>query len=196
MPIWPMFIAAMLASLSAFAEEDDSEACQALKNAEERVKCLSASALLSPLQTPVAAEAGAGLWKMRTAPDPESGEAVEFASLRAEQGRNRWNSPPWLTVRCKANKTELYITWGDNLPEKPVTTYALGSSVKSSTWKRAADRTAAFYPTSPLPVLKQLDGMSNLSVTVDSVEATPINAIFLTSGAEMALSNVRKACGW
>lgn len=134
---------------------------------------------------------------MRSAPDPQSGEMVYFASLRAEHGRNRWSRPAWLTVRCKTNRTELYITWGENLDKKVRTVYALdtGKPVTES-WKRAPDRTAAFYPTSPINFLKRLLDTSSLAITVTPAEGSPHTAVFVTAGAQAALAPVRKACGW
>lgn len=186
----------ILLTLRALAAEASPD-CESIEDPNERVKCHAVAFASTPWQPGSPAEAETGVWKMRSAPDPQGGEIVYFASLRAEHGRDRWSGPAWLTVRCKADRTELYMTWGENLDTQVRTIYALDTGVPvKENWTRAPDRTAAFYPSSPINFLKRLIKANSLVITVTPADGSPHTAVFVTSGAQAALAPVRKACGW
>ncbi len=168
--------------------------CDALVKAAERVQC---HAQVAALQAPSQSASDAGQWRVRSHVDPLTHKTAYFSSLQASYGRGRWNRPVWLTARCRSDRTDLYINWGEYLGEKAYTTYDLDRrGAVSGSWHLAADRSVAFYPSSPIALLKRMFTASSFVVSVKPEGERPITAIFQMQGAETALSEIRKSCRW
>jgi hypothetical protein len=193
--IWLALAMSIVTNVSAASSDDAG--CAGLDDAKERIQCTAASIILSPPLLSASAGADTGLWRSQTASDPITGRPVYFASLRSAHGLNRWNRPAWLTFRCKENRTEMFISWGEHLEPKVQTAYVIDTKAPVvKAWRRAPDRTAAFFPESPINFARQLDDASNLVASVTPPNAQPITAVFVVTGAGEALTGVRSACKW
>ncbi|WP_231708974.1 type VI secretion system-associated protein TagO [Pseudomonas denitrificans (nom. rej.)] len=184
----------------AFAVEDKEIAeCAAVSNTVSRISCYDAIAERHSLAPRVenTATQGKGKWQTSTEVDPLNDKNVYLATLSATNGRSKWNKPISVTVRCSDNETELFINWNDFLGSDAYTTIRIDKEkATKANWTLSTDKVAAFYPGSPVSVLKKISGSKSFIASVTPYNESPVTAVFDTSGAEAAFADIRKGCGW
>lgn len=184
----------------AFAVDDKEIAeCAAQANTVSRISCYDAIAerhSLAPLvenSTPQ----GTGKWRTSTEIDPLNDKNVYLATLEATNGRSKWDKPISLTVRCSDNETELFINWNDFLGSDAYTTIRVDKEkATKSNWPLSTDKVAAFYPGSPIGILKRIATSKSFIASVTPYNESPVTAVFDSAGAEAAFADIRKGCGW
>lgn len=189
-----------IAPVAHAAERSELAVCAAEKNSVKRLACFDALADkhgAAPATQPTTA-AGAGKWKTSTTTDPMTDKSVYVAKLSADSGRSQFGGAIGLTVRCRNNKTELYIDWQDflGLDRTPVT-YRVGKqAARTSDWPLSTDNKATFFPGSPVAVLKEIMQVDSLVANTTPYSESPVTAVFNTTGAASALADIRKGCNW
>lgn len=193
--------AALLSQGFAYAETDAAlSKCASMENSVSRLVCfddLAKERGAAPTAVSTTSD-GAGKWRTSTDTDPLTDKSVYFAMLLSDSGESRFNRKPLLVVRCKDNKTELYITWHDFLGTNSIaTTYRIDKdAAQQSKWSLSTDKKAAFFPGSPIQMLKRLSESTSFVANVTPYNESPVTAVFDTTGANKALSDLRKGCGW
>ena len=184
----------------AFSVEDKEIAeCAAQTNTVSRIGCYDALAERHSLAPHVESTTpqGKGKWQTSTEVDPLNDKNVYLATLTATNGRSKWDKPISVTVRCSDNETELFINWNDFLGSDAYTTIRVDKEkATKANWTLSTDKVAAFYPGTPIGVLKKLSGSKSLIASVTPYNESPVTAVFDTSGAEAAFADIRKGCGW
>lgn len=185
----------------AYAEVDkDLAVCAAMTNSVARLACFDSlasergAAPSSDSTTPD----GSGKWETSTDTDPLTDKAIHYAILEADSGVGRLGRKPTMIIRCKDNRTEMFITWNSYLGSDSIsTTYRIDKQpAQKSGWSLSTDKRAAFFPGSPVPTLKQLEGSTSFVANVTPYNESPVTAVFDTTGAEKALADIRKGCNW
>jgi len=185
----------------AYAEVDKGLVqCAAAENPISRLACFDrlasdrgASANTSPSTPP-----GAGKWQTNTKTDPLTDKAVYTAAVFADTAEGKFGKPIGLFVRCKDNRTEMYVTWNSYLGrDEAMVTYRIDKEpAKASRWGLSTDNTATFFPGSPVPTLKKLANSSSFVANLTPYNDNPITAVFDMTGADKALADIRKGCNW
>lgn len=192
--------AMLLLPLTAYAVDDQEIAtCAAMQNDLNRLACFDSVAASNSLAPRVERQEAkdAGSWNVSTDVNPLNDENVYYAIVPASQGESRFRKPISLTVRCSKNKTELYINWNDYLGREASTALRIDKDPASTnTWALSTDKQSAFYPGSPVKLLKRIAESSTVVANVTPYNANPVTAVFDTTGANIALADIRKACGW
>lgn len=188
---------------AAHAQVDSKEiaACAAQESPVYRLTCyddLATRHSLAPTVTETTDPAKTGAWRTNTDTDPLNDKSIFTAILDAEEGRSRFGREIALVVRCSNNKTEMYIVWNDFLGTKEIrTTYRVDKNkAETSSWSISTNNKAAFFPGSPVPLLKLLVDSSSFVANVTPYNESPVTAIFNTTGAGEALADIRKGCNW
>lgn len=193
-------LASSSAASAATITKDDLAKCAAEANAVSRLVCFDtlakqAGATASTTET---TRQGAGKWSTRTQTDPLTDKSVYTAALDASSGAGRFGGAVLMLVRCKDNKTEMYIDWRSYLGNDGVrTTYRVGKvKAKTSRWSESTDHKAAFFPGSPVSLLKEIIESDSFVANVTPYSESPVTAVFDTTGAAEALVDIRKGCNW
>lgn len=189
-----------LMPLCAFAIEDKEVAlCASKTGTVERLSCFDELADrhgLAP-KTVATPTAGTGKWTTSTSTDPLTDKSIYLAFLDADKGTGRFGEKVDMIVRCKGNQIEMFINWHSfiGIDSARVTHRIDKSSAVTSTWDTSTDRTATFMR-SPIPALKKIATSESFVANVTPYGESPVTAIFDTKGAEAALQDIRKGCGW
>lgn len=195
-----LLIITLLAPLSAMAVEDKEVAlCASKTGTVERLSCfdqLVDKHGLAPktVATPVA---GKGKWGTSINTDPLTDKSVYLAFLDADRGVGRFGETINLVVRCKDNRTEMYINWQSFLGMDGIAiTHRIDkTNAVTSTWDVSTDHKSAFMR-SPVHALKQMVTSESLVANVTPYGESPVTAVFDTKGAAAALQDIRNGCGW
>uniref|UniRef100_UPI003341D5BE type VI secretion system-associated protein TagO n=1 Tax=Castellaniella defragrans TaxID=75697 RepID=UPI003341D5BE len=196
-------ILCMLASSGAWASsasKDDLAVCAAKSNAVDRLECFDALAekVGATVTTTNTTSKSSGKWSTSTDTDPMTDESIHFAMLRSSSGTGKYGDAVVMTVRCKDKKTEMYINWKSYLGRDTIsTTYRVGKDkAKTSKWDVSTDHKAAFFPGSPVSLLKAIAENDSFVASLTPYSESPVTASFDTTGAAAALADIRKGCGW
>lgn len=194
-------VAALIGMRPSYAAVDkDLARCAATENPITRLACYDslASDRGAAPETKSTASSEAGKWETLTRTDPLTDKSIHLAILEADTGEGRFRMKPSIVIRCQDNRTEMYINWNDFLGSSPIsTTYRLDKEpAQRSGWSLSTDKKAAFFPGSPVPMLKKLINSSTFVANVTPYNESPVTAIFDVTGADKALADIRKGCNW
>ena len=148
-----------------------------------------------------------GAWRPFSREDPVTGRTEHAAYLDAsnETKGHVFQTTPTLYVRCRDNKTDVYINWdnyldgnsGDFRDNRHVVTLRIGDgdpfTVRASV---STDNEATFFP-SPIPsILRPAANADTLAARTTPYNESPQTAVFNVTGIRAALSDVSAACNW
>ena len=137
-------------------------------------------------------------WTVEVKTNPIDDSTTVMIYTSSTQGQSRWGVPLALILRCKSDKTEVYINWRDFLGSDSVrVTTRIGSEeAETKTWGLSTDNEATFYPDNDIRFIKQLFGNNRLVAQTTPYNESPVTAIFDISGLEDAIVELREVCGW
>lgn len=187
--------------LLAYAVEDkDIAACAAMSNTVSRLACYDLMAEKNKLapSTERTTGSGPGKWETSKDVDPLNDKEIHFAMLDADSGRGKYGGRVSMMVRCNDNKTEMYINWNSYLGSSTTrTTYRIDKNpAQSSSWSLSTDKKAAFFPGSPIALLKQMADSQTFVANITPYNENPVTATFDTRGADSAFRDIRASCKW
>lgn len=181
-------------------QDNEISACAAVDSVADRLLCFDGLTERHGLAATSAAtkEPTKGEWVTGTSVDPMTDAAVYSASLPFRVSNGRVPKIVVLLVRCKNNKTEMLIDWNSYLgnSEVPTTFRVDKEAAKTTRWSISTNNRAAFYPSSPVSLLKKMADGTSFVASVTPYGESPVTAVFNISGAAAALADVRKGCGW
>jgi type VI secretion system protein VasI len=141
---------------------------------------------------------GTGKWSSSSETNPVDDSTTVVLSLTADEGRSRMMGEPIvLIIRCRSNKTELYINWNDYLGEDvKVLTRVGDSAAVKKLWSVSTNRQSSFYFGSPIEFIKTLIGADRLVAQVTPYQESQVTAIFDIRGLAEAIKPLQATCGW
>jgi type VI secretion system protein VasI len=174
--------------------------CAQVKGDLERLECydrLARELGLFKTATTVPIK-GAGKWVTSTDKNPLDDTRTVVLSLIADEGKSKMGEDITLFLRCKSNKTELYISWSDYLGmgSTQVITRVGNASAQRMSWGLSTDSTATFFPGSPISFVKSLMNVDKLVVQVTPYSESPVTAVFDVRGLGEAIKQLQETCGW
>jgi type VI secretion system protein VasI len=111
--------------------------------------------------------------------------------------------PMEIMVACRERKTAIFIVFAGHFMSSHagggIVTYRIDSRpVQRKEFANSSDHKALglWSGAQSIPFIKELIGASKLLIRATPFSETPVTAEFDISGAEDALSPLRKACGW
>lgn len=135
-------------------------------------------------------------WDVSFSADPIDDSKTVVLSLTADSGKNKWGSLVTVIARCKQNSTDFYINWNSYLGTDADVLTRIGSNkAVTSRWSMSTNKKSTFHK-KPISFLKEMQNSNKLVAQISPYNASPVTAIFDTSGLENAIVPLREACGW
>lgn len=148
---------------------------------------------------------GPGAWRVRTSINPIDDTRTVSLFLDAETGTSRYGDPITFVARCKSNRTEAYVVWGEYLGDDSRDVYAKWKHVtvrigdeqaRQERWGVSTDSKATFAPDWAGTMLKQLLDKNRLVLQTIPYGENPQTAIFDISGLRSVLGQLAGECDW
>lgn len=139
-----------------------------------------------------------GAWTVQEETNPIDDTTTVVASLvAASSDGQQLSGPVELYLRCRSGKTEAFLSWRSFLGGSAKVTTRFGKGKpESRTWPLSSDRLSTFHPGSGVAFATKLLTASTLAAEVVGRTGPRVSATFELSGAEAAVAQVRRACGW
>lgn len=142
-------------------------------------------------------------WRVSQDTSPMDGSETVTLDLDSEDSIQGWvkSEKPTLIIRCKENRTEVYVVTGMAASVEfgteghTVRTRLDDRKPVSQRWSDSTDHKALFAP-NPIPLAKRLANAKKLAFEFTPFEASPAIAEFDLTGLESHLGKVASACGW
>ncbi len=198
MKTFVLMLALLPFAVNAFGDKE-AAACAADKNTVTRLSCFDKLAA-HPSQAPSATEAlekpVSGAWINRVRADRKTGRPAHTAVLLSGPSKNAPGKSMALIAQCANNKTDLWIDWEPYIGNSGAeVTYQIDKEkAKATVWTLSTK--ASLSPSSPVDLLKSIAQSTSFVVNVTPDKASPVTAVFDTTGADVALADIRKDCGW
>lgn len=191
----------ILLSVSAQASIEKEIAKCAVKLGDlDRLSCYDDVAKIRGLtgpQSELTKIAGKGKWQVSVNTNPVDDSKTVVLTLRAGSGKSRWGKPITLVVRCKSNKTELYISWNDYLGRNGKVLTRVGSQrAVTKSWGLSTDSQATFHRGGTISFIKKMMEADKLVAQITPYNENPVTAVFDTAGLENAIKPLRETCSW
>lgn len=184
--------------LMAGSLERDLKKCGAIKVDEERLACFDlvndkydVMTDLKPVQPN-----NIGQWQLTSKINPMDDSKMALAVLNSDTIVSRDQKPVTLVVRCKSNKTQLFVNWRSELDsDVKIMTRLGGAEPALLNWTLSEDNRATFRSW-PIDFVKKMMKVDTLSIQAKQTDKPAITVKFDLEGVGNALKEVRKACNW
>lgn len=139
-----------------------------------------------------------GHWMVSEDTNPLDDSPVVTLMNAASEGRARFGDTPTLVLRCRDNRTEVYINWSDYLgSENPIVSYRTGDDeMKRRRWNLSTDNRATFFPGSDIQLIRELAQADRFVARVTPYSESPVTAVFELEGLAEHIGKLQAACGW
>lgn len=174
--------------------------CSIIDSNEFRLKCYDRVYKEETTINTAPKESGyIGKWGQSIDTDPMTDKTIVVLSLNSENRISNSFSyvQPTLLIRCKNNRTEVFINWDVylGLDSTSVTTRVDKNSKVTRSWGISTDTKATFAPYG-YSFAKKLIGHKKLVAEVTPYGANPTTVTFNIDGIDNAIKPLRKECGW
>lgn len=198
-----LIIWGLISTFSANAQEDNIQKriaqCSTVESDLERLECYdNLSKDMGFVDVPEIIESeGVGKWNVNVDRNPLDDSKTVVLVLEADEGKSRWGQPVGLVLRCKSNKTEVFIVWNDYLGSKAFVTTRIGSEqAKKQEWSLSTNSKATFYSGNDITFIRKLLAADKFVAQVTPYNESPITAVFDVRGLSEAIKPLQDACGW
>lgn len=104
---------------------------------------------------------------------------------------------PSLHIRCKNNRTELFVNWNTYIGRAARVVSRIDDHLFGETgWEVSTDNTSTFYPDSPIPITKRLIESERYAVRARNMSSQEFTAVFELDGIAGAIKPIRELCNW
>jgi len=181
--------------------------CAAMPGATARLGCYDELAIERGYRPPQTAVGQSGKWVVSETTNPMDDTRQVTLILPAELTStvSRMGDRPIFVARCMSNTTEAYINWNDYLGDDSSSVYSDWKNVTirigdeaaiQQRWGVSTDSRATFAPGWAGSLLRQMAGANTLVARTTPYNASPVTAIFDTTGMAEALVPLMETCGW
>jgi type VI secretion system protein VasI len=173
--------------------------CAAIPGTLERLQCydgLAAANGVAPSST--SANGDSGKWDVTESVNPVDDTKTVILSVTAGNVKSQYSKDIDLILRCKSGQTEVYVSWNSFLGSGQIETIMRLDSkpAEHSSWSLSSDNEAAFYPGNTVKFIKSLMKTSEVVAQVTPYDASPVTAIFDTTGLSSIIKPLSEACKW
>lgn len=198
-----VFLFLLFPNIPAMAKTDiekDIARCAVMEGDLERLSCydsIAESEGLAGPQSEPSTVSGKGQWEVSIKTNPIDDSKTVVLALRADSGKSKWGKPVSMIVRCKSNKTELYISWNDYLGNTARVLTRIGSKeAVRKEWHLSTNSQATFYPRETISFIREMMKADKLVAQVTPYNENPVTAVFDTAGLRKAIEPLRETCHW
>ena len=206
---WRIGVLALLPFTVCAQTEQSMAQCAAITDDSERLACYDEHAISLGLEVTALIPIEPGTLMVSTdsntaadpSTDPSSNPSTEPSTVTitsyAVSGTSSEGDAITMVIRCRRNRTDLYIRWQDYLGSWAYVRTRVGDDDRGTRqWDLSADARSSYYPRGTVGFIEDLIEASSVEFEVTPYVQDPVTAVFDMSELGDAISPLREACGW
>ncbi len=202
---WRIGVLALLPFTVCAQTEQSMAQCVAIMDDLERLACYDEHAISVGLEVTALIPIEPGTLTVstdvNTAADPSANPSTEPSTVTitsySVSGTSSEGDAITMVMRCRRNRTELYIRWQDYLGSWAyVRTRVGGDDRGTRQWNLSADARSSYYPRGTVGFIEDMIEAGSAEFEVTPYVQDPVTAVFDMSELGNAIGPLREACGW
>ncbi len=202
---WRIGVLALLPFTVCAQTEQSMAQCATITDDSERLACYDEHAISLGLEVTalIPIEPGTLIVSTdsNTAADPSSNPSTEPSTVTITSypvsGTSSEGDAITMVIRCRRNRTDLYIRWRDYLGSWAYVRTRVGDDDRGTRqWDLSADGRSSYYPRGTVGFIEDLIEASSVEFEVTPYVQDPVTAVFDMSELGNAIGPLREACGW
>ncbi|MEE8092752.1 MAG: type VI secretion system-associated protein TagO [Gammaproteobacteria bacterium] len=202
---WRIGVLALLPFTVCAQTEQSMAQCVAIMDDLERLACYDEHAISVGLEVTALIPIEPGTLTVstdvNTAADPSANPSTEPSTVTITSypvsGTSSEGDAITMVMRCRRNRTELYIRWRDYLGSWAYVRTRVGDDDRGTRqWNLSADARSSYYPRGTVGFIEDMIEAGSAEFEVTPYVQDPVTAVFDMSELGNAIGPLREACGW
>ena len=206
---WRIGVLALLPFTVCAQTEQSMAQCAAITDDSERLACYDEHAISLGLEVTALIPIEPGTLMVSTdsntaadaSTDPSSNPSTEPSTVTitsySVSGTSSEGDAITMVMRCRRNRTELYIRWRDYLGSWAYVRTRVGDDDRGTRqWNLSADARSSYYPRGTVGFIEDMIEAGSAAFEVTPYVQDPVTAVFDMSELGDAIGPLREACGW
>ncbi len=202
---WRIGVLALLPFTVCAQTEQSMAQCVAIMDDLERLACYDEHAISVGLEVTALIPIEPGTLTVstdvNTAADPSANPSAEPSTVTITSypvsGTSSEGDAITMVMRCRRNRTELYIRWRDYLGSWAYVRTRVGDDDRGTRqWNLSADARSSYYPRGTVGFIEDMIEAGSAEFEVTPYVQDPVTAVFDMSELGNAIGPLREACGW
>ena len=202
---WRIGVLALLPFTVCAQTEQSMAQCVAIMDDLERLACYDEHAISVGLEVTALIPIEPGTLTVstdvNTAADPSANPSAEPSTVTITSypvsGTSSEGDAITMVMRCRRNRTELYIRWQDYLGSWAYVRTRVGDDDRGTRqWNLSADARSSYYPRGTVGFIEDMIEAGSAEFEVTPYVQDPVTAVFDMSELGNAIGPLREACGW
>ncbi len=206
---WRIGVLALLPFTVCAQTEQSMAQCAAMTESSERLACydehaislgleVTALKLIEPGTMTVSADSNIGA---DPSADPSTSPSTEPSTVTitsyAVTGTSSEGAAISMVIRCRRNRTDLYVRWQDYLGSWAYVRTRVGDDDRGTRqWNLSADARSSYYPRGVESLIEDVIEAGSVQFEVTPYVKDSVTAVFDMSELGEAIGPLREACGW
>lgn len=194
---WRVGVLALFPFTVCAQSEQSLAQCAAIMGDSERLACYDEHAISLGIEVTALSVLEPGLLTVSAEPTAAGNPSTVTVTSNAVSGTSSEGAVISMVIRCRRNKTDLYIRWQDYLGSWAYVRTRVGDNdVGTRQWNLSTDGRTSFYPRRAEDFIEDLMAAGRVEFEITPYVKSTVTAVFDTSELGEAIGPLREACGW
>ena len=195
--IWRVGVLALFPFTVCAQSEQSLAQCAAMMGNSERLACYDEQAISLGIEVTALVLLEPGVLTVSAEPTAVGDPSNVTVTSNAISGTSSEGAVISMVMRCRSNKTELYIRWQDYLGSWAYVQTRVGDNdIGRRQWNLSTDGRTTFYPRRAEDFIEDVIAAGRVEFEITPYVKSAVTAVFDTSELGEAIGPLREACEW
>ena len=195
--IWRVGVLALVPFTVCAQSEQSLAQCAAMMGDSERLACYDEQAISHGIEVAALVLLEPGVLTVSAEPTAAGDPSNVTVTFNAISGTSSEGAVISMVMRCRSNKTDLYIRWQDYLGSWAYVQTRVGDNdIGRRQWNLSTDGRTTFYPRRAEDFIEDVIAAGRVEFEITPYVKSAVTAVFDTSELGEAIGPLREACEW
>ncbi len=195
--IWRVGVLALFPFTVCAQSEQSLAQCAAMMGNSERLACYDEQAISLGIEVTALVLLEPGVLTVSAEPTDVGDPSNVTVTSNAISGTSSEGAVISMVMRCRSNKTDLYIRWQDYLGSWAYVQTRVGDNdIGRRQWNLSTDGRTTFYPRRAEDFIEDVIAAGRVEFEITPYVKSAVTAVFDTSELGEAIGPLREACEW